>query len=305
VSVVAVVGPTASGKSRLAVGLAQRLGAEIVNADAMAVYRGMDVGTAKPPLAERGGVGHHLLDVLDPAETASVAEHQAWARAVLAGCDARGVPALVVGGSALYVRAVLDRFEFPGTDPDVRAALELELAERGAAALHRRLADVDPVSAAALAPSNGRRVVRALEVVTLTGRPFSATLPGYEYLRPDTVQIGLAVPRDVLDARIERRVHAMFEAGLVDEVRHLEPALRRGRTASRALGYAQVLDHLAGRITREEAVAATVLATRRFARRQDRWFRRDPRIRWLPFDAADLLDRAEALAREPSASIPS
>jgi tRNA dimethylallyltransferase len=304
VSLVAVVGPTAAGKSRLAVALARRLGGQVVNADALALYRGMDLGTAKPSPTERGGVVHHVLDVLDPSETATVAEFQAWAWAAVDRCVSGGRPAIVVGGSPLYVRAVLDRFEFPGTDAGLRARLEAELAEHGAAVLHRRLAAVDPAAAAAVLPSNGRRVVRALEVVMLTGRPYAAALPRYEYLRPGTVQVGLAVPRDVLDARIEQRVRAMFDAGLVAEVRRLEPALRRGRTASRALGYAQVLDHLAGRLTRDEAVTATVLATRRFARRQERWFRRDPRIRWLPFDAEDLLDRAEGLAREPSATIP-
>lgn len=297
VPVLVVVGPTAAGKSDLAVALAQRVGGEVVNADSMQLYRGMDIGTAKMSVAERAGVPHHLLDLLDITEPSTVAEFQQLARAALADCTARGVQSVLVGGSALYVRAVIDGFEFPGTDPGLRARLESELAEVGVAAMHARLAEVDPAAASSILATNARRVVRALEVVQMTGRPYAASLPPRSYVYDHVVQIGLDVPRDVLDDRIEQRVDRMWRAGLVDEVRELERrGLRRGRTASRALGYAQVLDFLAGRCTEDEARAATVRATRRFARRQDSWFRKDDRIHWLPYDADDLLDRALAYA---------
>jgi tRNA dimethylallyltransferase len=288
--VLAVVGPTAAGKSDLAVELALRLGGEIVNADSMQLYRGMDVGTAKLPVTARRGVRHHLIDVLDIDQTSTVAEFQDRARAAIGDCRARGVVPIVVGGSALYVRAVLDRFEFPGTDPTVRRRLEAELAEVGPERLYARLADVDPEAAARILPSNGRRVVRALEVIDITGRPFTASLPSHVYAFDHVCQIGLDVARPVLDARIRSRVDLMWEAGFVDEVRRLDAAgLRKGVTASRALGYAQVLAYLAGECDEDEAKDATVRATRRFARRQDSWFRRDSRIRWLAYDAPDLV----------------
>jgi tRNA dimethylallyltransferase len=290
--VVAVVGPTAAGKSDLAVELALRLGGEVVNADAMQLYRGMDIGTAKPTTMQRRGVVHHLIDVLDVTQTATVAEFQQLARAAVERCRAQAVVPVLVGGSALYVRAVLDRFEFPGTDPAVRERLEDELVAVGAPALHARLSMVDAAAAAAILPTNGRRVVRALEVVELTGRPFSATLPSKVYAYDGVVQIGLDVPRNLLDQRIEARVGRMWETGFVDEVRRLEPGLRHGRTAARALGYAQVLAFLAGESSEQEARERTVRATRRFARRQDSWFRKDPRIAWLPFDAPDLVELA-------------
>jgi tRNA dimethylallyltransferase len=280
--VVAVVGPTAAGKSDLAVELALRLDGEIVNADSMQLYRGMDVGTAKLSFAERGGVPHHLLDVWDVTAEANVAEYQRRARAVIDEVNARGRTAFLVGGSGLYVRAVLDRLDFPGTDPELRARLEAELAASGAPALHARLAARDPQAAAAILPSNGRRIVRALEVVMLTGRPFIARLPEPGVVYPNAVHIGIDIARPELDARIERRVDVMWERGLVEEVARLERAgLREGRTASRALGYAQVLRFLAGEWTEERARVETVRATRRFARRQDAWFRRDERVVWL------------------------
>jgi len=295
--VVAVVGPTASGKSDLGIALAQALGGEVVNADSMQVYRGMDVGTAKLAPPERGGVPHHLLDVWDVSVTVSVAEYQALARTVVDELRARSVTPVLVGGSGLYVRAVLDSLEFPGTDPAVRARLEAELEEVGAGELHRRLASVNPAAAAAILPSNGRRIVRALEVVEITGRPFTATLPGAVDVYPN-VQIGLDVPRAELDVRIDQRVERMWAAGLVDEVRRLlDAGLREGRTASRALGYAQVIAYLDGEISEAEALEQTQRATRRFARRQDTWFRRDPRVVWLPYDADDLVDRALAAIR--------
>jgi tRNA dimethylallyltransferase len=291
--VVAVVGPTASGKSDLAVDLARDLGGEVVNGDAMQVYRGMDIGTAKLPVPDRRGVRHHVLDMLDVTEPATVADFQGWARAAIADCRSRGVVPVLVGGSALYLRAVLDDFEFPGTDADVHARLEAELAEVGAAALYERLAKLDPPAAEAILASNGRRIVRALEVIEITGRPFRAALPEHAYAFDRVVQLGLDIPRDVLDVRIEQRVRTMWSAGLVDEVRRLSAVgLADARTASRALGYRQVLEFLAGRLTEEQAMTETVARTRRFARRQDSWFRRDPRICWLPYDATDLLGRA-------------
>jgi tRNA dimethylallyltransferase len=288
-----VVGPTAAGKSDLATELALALGGEVVNGDSMQLYVGMDIGTAKVPPDERRGVPHHLLDVLEVTEPATVAEFQRWARDAIADCRARGVTPILVGGSALYVRAVLDDFDFPGTDAATRARLEAELADVGSTAMHARLASLDPTAAASILPSNGRRVVRALEVIELTGGPYRATLPEHSHVFDRVVQLGLDVPRQVLDERIARRVDRMWEAGLVDEVRGLEArGLREGRTASRALGYAQVLDFLAGGLTEDEARAAVVRGTRKFARRQDTWFRRDPRICWLPHDAPDLTSRA-------------
>ncbi|RKN06816.1 tRNA (adenosine(37)-N6)-dimethylallyltransferase MiaA [Streptomyces radicis] len=282
--VVAVVGPTAAGKSDLGVALARRLGGEVVNADSMQLYRGMDIGTAKLTPAEQGGVPHHLLDIWDVTETASVAEYQRLARERIDALLAAGRVPVLVGGSGLYVRGAIDTLDFPGTDPAVRARLEGELAGLGSAALHARLAEADPRAAHAILPSNGRRIVRALEVIEITGEPFTARLPGAADERSvyPTLQIGVGVERPELDARIAERVDRMWRAGLVDEVRALERAgLREGRTASRALGYQQILAALAGECAEEEAREETVRATRRFARRQESWFRRDPRVRWL------------------------
>jgi tRNA dimethylallyltransferase len=290
--VVAVIGPTAAGKSGLAVDLALAIGGEVVNADSMQVYRGMDIGTAKLAPQERRGVPHHVLDMLDVGEPSTVAEFQGWAREAIGDCRDRGVVPVLVGGSALYLRAVLDEFEFPGTDAVIRSRLESRLAAIGAPALHGLLAAVDPVAAQHILPTNGRRVVRALEVIEITGRPFQASLPQHVYAFDRVVQVGIDIPHDILDSRIDERVRRMWAAGFVAEVRRLERAgLREGRTASRALGYRQVLAFLAGEVGEEQALEDTVLRTRRFARRQDSWFRRDPRIRWLPFGAADLLDR--------------
>ncbi|GGZ89253.1 tRNA (adenosine(37)-N6)-dimethylallyltransferase MiaA [Streptomyces echinoruber] len=288
--VIAVVGPTAAGKSDLGVFLAQQLGGEVINADSMQLYRGMDIGTAKLTPQERGGVPHHLLDVWDVTVTASVAEYQRMARRKIDELLAAGRWPILVGGSGLYVRGAVDNLEFPGTDPEVRARLEEELALRGPGALHARLAAVDPQAARAILPSNGRRIVRALEVVEITGKPFTANLPGHDAVY-DTLQIGVDVARPELDERIARRVDRMWEAGLVEEVRALEAqGLREGRTASRALGYQQVLAALAGECTLEEARAETIRATKRFARRQDAWFRRDPRVHWLSGAATDLAE---------------
>ncbi|MZE74065.1 tRNA (adenosine(37)-N6)-dimethylallyltransferase MiaA [Streptomyces sp. SID5789] len=285
--VIAVVGPTAAGKSDLGVFLAQRLGGEVVNADSMQLYRGMDIGTAKLTPGERGGVPHHLLDIWDVTVAASVAEYQRLARERIDALLAEGRWPVLVGGSGLYVRGAVDNLEFPGTDPQVRARLEEELAELGSGVLHARLAAADPEAARAILPGNGRRIVRALEVIEITGRPFTANLPGHDSVY-DTVQIGVDVARPELDERIARRVDRMWEAGLVEEVRALEACgLREGRTASRALGYQQVLTALAGDCTLDEARAETVRATKRFARRQDSWFRRDPRVHWLSGGVAD------------------
>jgi tRNA dimethylallyltransferase len=292
--VIAVVGPTAAGKSELSLALARSLGGEVINADSMQLYRGMDIGTAKLPVSERAGVPHHLLDIWDVTKTASVSEYQKLARAAIGEIQSRGRVPVLVGGSGLYVRAVIDNLDFPGTDQRLRDRLEGELAEIGSAALHARLARVDPDAAAAILPGNGRRIVRALEVVELSGQPFSAILPGYESVY-ETVQIGLSVSRPELDQRIADRVSRIWQQGFVGEVRGLAGAgLRDGRTASRALGYAQVLRFLAGDWSEEQAAAETVRATRRFARRQESWFRRDPRISWLAAGGADLAERALA-----------
>lgn len=292
---IAIVGPTATGKSALAVAVAEELGGEVINADAMQLYRGMDIGTAKVTAEERRGVPHHLLDVLDVTETASVAAYQRDARATVERLLAENRTPILVGGSGLYVRAVLDDLEFPGTDPDIRARLEQELLERGAAELHERLVTLDPVAATAILPSNGRRVVRALEVIELTGRPFSATMPRPGPARYDTVQIGLDLATEELDLRVDQRVRVMFERGLVDEVLTLEKqGLRVGRTASRALGYQQVLAELDGDHDMAAAAAVTAQATRRFVRRQRSWFRRDQRVTWLDATRTDLV--ATALA---------
>jgi tRNA dimethylallyltransferase len=253
----------------------------------MQLYRGMDIGTAKLTPQERGGVPHRLLDIWDVTQAASVAEYQRLARAEIDRLLAQGRTPVLVGGSGLYVRAAIDALEFPGTDPQVRARLEEELAERGPGALHTRLAAADPEAGRAILPSNGRRIVRALEVIEITGKPFTANLPGHDAVY-DTVQIGVDVARPELDERIAVRVDRMWEAGLVDEVRTLEAqGLREGLTASRALGYQQVLTALAGECTEQEARDETVRATKRFARRQDSWFRRDPRVHWLSGAADD------------------
>ena len=298
--VIAVVGATATGKSRLAIALARALGGEVVNADSMQLYQGMDIGTAKEREAAWQGVPHHLLDIWPVTRTANVADYQALARAAIDGIIGRGHVPVLVGGSGLYVRAALDDLNFHGTDRGTRARLETELAELGPAALHARLAAVDPAAAAASLPSNGRRIVRALEVIEITGGPFAATMPGYEQVRP-AVQLGLTLPRPELDQRIEARVEAMWQAGLEAEVKDLvHQGLRDGKTASRALGYQQMLRHLDGELTLDEARQETVKATRRFARRQESWFRRDPRIRWLDATAETLLDEARAVIAKDS-----
>lgn len=300
--VLAVVGPTATGKSDLAVALAQRLDGEIVNADSMQLYEGMDVGTAKVPVEERGGVPHHLLDVWPLEKSAAVAQYQTMAREQIAAIHDRGRLPVVVGGSGLYLRGALDDLEFPGESPAVRAGLYAALDEAGPEALHARLAQVDPVAAAAILPSNGRRIVRALEVIEITGKPFMARMPGFDSIY-DMVQIGL--DRSDLGARVELRVHRMMSGGLLDEIRGLLPkGLRESPTAGKALGYQQLLSVLDddGTVTGDltEAVELTVRGTTRFVKRQRTWFRRDPRVRWLDAAAPDLLDQALAAASDPA-----
>jgi tRNA dimethylallyltransferase len=292
---VAVVGATASGKTGLSLDLAQRLGGEVVNTDAMQVYRGMDVGTAKLPPAERRDIPHHLLDLLDVTETATVAQFQGWARAAIDDIRRRGATPVLVGGSALYTRAILDRFEFPGTDESVRRELEADLERLGHPAMHDRLARLDPEAADRILADNGRRVVRALEVIALTGRPYSASLPQLEYADPLTLQVGVDIDRPALDARIDERVRRMYDEGLVDEVeRLLDLGLERGLTASRAIGYREAAAYLRGEMGRDDAIARTQAATRRFARRQDSWFRKDPRVVWVPYDDPHRLERTLA-----------
>jgi len=294
----ALLGPTASGKSALAVRLAVHLTAhsqpaEIVNADSMLVYRGMDIGTAKPTEKGREGIPHHLIDILDIDQTATVADFQRLAREAITSCHDRGVVPIVVGGSALYLRAILDEFAFPGTDPAVRAELEAELSEQGSLAMYERLALLAPEAAAEMQAMNGRRIVRALEVIALTGS-YRATLPEHRYALPGVVQVGLAIDRAEMDARIDARVDEMWAKGLVAEVAALaERGLREGRTASRALGYQQVLAYLDGRCTEEQAAKDTAAGTRRFARKQLGWWRRDPRIVWV--DALDLPSPADLI----------
>ncbi|MFI6425366.1 tRNA (adenosine(37)-N6)-dimethylallyltransferase MiaA [Promicromonospora sp. NPDC050880] len=303
--VVAVVGPTATGKSDLALDLAEALStdrapAEIVNADAYQLYRGMDVGTAKVPPEQRRGIAHHQLDVLDPAQDASVARYQEAARADLDAIAGRGARAVVVGGSGLYVRALLDTMDFPGTDAEVRARLEARAEAEGRRTLHAELARLDPQAAESIGPHNTRRIVRALEVIEITGRPYTANLPRQEYVRP-AVQIGLDCSREVLDARVASRVERMWDAGLVDEVRTLAgpeqggtgPGL--GVTAARAVGYAEVLAWWRGESTEAEAREAVTANTRRLARKQMGWFGRDPRVHWLDAASPRLLDEALAI----------
>jgi tRNA dimethylallyltransferase len=292
-AVLAVVGPTATGKSQLAVELARRLGGEVVNADSMQLYVGMDIGTAKLTPSEWRGVPHHLLDIWPITKSAAVAEYQQLARAAIADVHGRGALPVLVGGSGLYVRGALDRLEFPGESPEIRARLYAELRRVGPQVLHQRLAALDPEAAGSILPSTGRRIARALEVIELTGRPFTATMPGFESIYR-CVHVGL--DRDDVDDRVGERVHGMLAAGLLEEVRALLPAgLRTSPTAGKALGYAQLLACLddAGALVGDldAALEATIRATRRFVRRQRSWFHRDPRVRWFDAAQADLVDR--------------
>ncbi|WP_186301291.1 MULTISPECIES: tRNA (adenosine(37)-N6)-dimethylallyltransferase MiaA [Rhodococcus] len=288
---IAVVGPTATGKSDLALDLAERLGGEIVNIDAMQLYRGMDIGTAKLAPAERRGIPHHQLDVLDVTETATVANYQQAAVRDVEAIAARGAVPVIVGGSMMYVQSLLDEWSFPATDASVRARWEAVLAEKGVAAVHAELGRVDPDAAASILPTDGRRLVRALEVVEITGKPFAASAPRIGEPRWGTHIVGVDRDTAELDDRIRLRTRLMFERGLVDEVNGLiELGLRDGVTAPRAIGYAQVLAWLDGEYDLDEAQERTFIGTRRYVRRQRSWFRRDTRIHWVDGSDPDLAD---------------
>ena len=295
--VVSIVGPTACGKTALGIAVAKHLAdqgqrAEIVNADAYQMYRGMDIGTAKPTREEREAVPHHLIDVIDPDDTMSVARFQKLARATIAELQSRGVRPILVGGSGLYARAAIDDIAFPGTDPQVRARLEERERREGAGALFEELRAKDPQAAARMDARNARRTIRALEVIELTGRPYSASLPHYRYVIP-AVQIGLDLDRVELDRRIDMRTARMRECGFLDEARRLRPHM--GLTASRALGYQQMFDLLDGLWDERDAWADVAQKTKRLARKQMGWFGRDPRIHWLQALNPALLDNAMAV----------
>ncbi|REE71688.1 tRNA dimethylallyltransferase [Rhodococcus wratislaviensis] len=288
---IAVVGPTATGKSDLALDLAERLGGEIVNIDAMQLYRGMDIGTAKLAPADRRGIPHHQLDVLDVTETATVANYQQAAVRDVEAITAHGAVPVIVGGSMMYVQSLLDEWSFPATDASVRARWEAVLAEKGVAAVHAELGRVDPDAAASILPTDGRRLVRALEVVEITGKPFAASAPRIGEPRWGTHIVGVDRDTAELDDRIRLRTRLMFERGLVDEVRGLiDVGLREGVTAPRAIGYAQVLAWLDGEYDLDEAQERTFIGTRRYVRRQRSWFRRDTRIHWVDGSDPDLAD---------------
>ncbi len=299
--VIAIVGPTGTGKSDLGLNLVEALAkrgekAEIVNIDSMQFYRGMDIGTAKLSVEERRGISHHLLDWLEIRDESTAAEYQAVARPVIEELQGRGVTPILVGGSMLYIAAVLNNFEFPARDEALRAQLEADLIEVGSREMHNRLAALDAIAASRIDSQNGRRIVRAIEIVTITGEPFAAALPDVPGEWQPSVQIGLKAEREVLVPRLQQRANNMWERGLLDEVEALIPlGVREGKTSSRAIGYAQALAQLDGKLTRDEAVEQTALLTSRYARRQMSWFRRDSRINWLPFDQENLLESALAL----------
>jgi tRNA dimethylallyltransferase len=289
---IVICGATATGKSDLAVALAQEIDAEIINADSMQLYKGMDIGTAKITMEERKGIAHHLMDLLDVTQDANVAWYQENARAAISEIHARGKNVIIVGGTGLYIKAILDELNFPDTDPVVRAALELEFATQGIGPLFERLEKLDPAAALAIDKANSRRVIRALEVIKITGKPFTANLPREESSRyPHAQQFGLVMDRDLLSERISNRVDRMWEQGLVAEVEKLMVAgITQGVTAQRALGYAQVIAQIEGKVTEEEAQEETKRATRQYARRQETWFSRDERNTWIS-PSQDALQR--------------
>jgi tRNA dimethylallyltransferase len=294
--VIAIVGPTAVGKTALSLEIAEKFSAEIINADAMQIYKGMDIGTAKLPLSQRRGIFHHQIDVLDPSEEANVSQYQKQSREIINDLLSKNVQPLLVGGSGLYVNSVLEDLEFPGTNLEVRAKYEEILDEKGVDALFQMLKEIDPKAAENILPNNARKIVRALEVNEITGKAFNAKLPEPSPIFSD-VRIALDMPRDLLDKRISDRVHQMFEDGFVDEVKRLEKNLRLGKTALRALGYSQVLSLLAGEISEDEAITLTINATKKFARRQLSWFRRDPLIHWLDATSPDLFEESLRLIK--------
>ena len=290
---IVIVGPTAVGKTQLSLEVAEEFSGQIINADSMQLYRGMDVGTAKLPVSERRGIKHHMLDVLDVTQTANVADYQRDARKVVQELDESRIRSVVVGGSGLFVQAILEDMQFPGSDPEIRERLTKEAEEIGPEAIYQRLVDLDPIAAQNILPGNTRRVIRALEVIELTGQAPVTTLQQLTEVVP-SIRIGLKLDRAQLDDRIIKRVELMWEQGLVDEVRHLETlGIRNGLTASKALGYAQVLQALDGQISMDEAKAQTIQATKRFARRQESWFARDKKIQWLDAAKTSLNDIAQ------------
>jgi tRNA dimethylallyltransferase len=294
--VIAIVGPTAVGKTALSLEIAEKFSAEIINADAMQIYKGMDIGTAKLPLSQRRGIFHHQIDVLDPSEEANVSQYQKQSREIINDLLSKNVQPVLVGGSGLYVNSVLEDLEFPGTNLEVRAKYEEILDEKGVDALFQMLKEIDPKAAENILPNNARKIVRALEVNEITGKAFNAKLPEPSPIFSD-VRIALDMPRDLLDKRISDRVHQMFEEGFVDEVKSIEKNLRLGKTALRALGYSQVLSLLAGEISEDEAITLTINATKKFARRQLSWFRRDPLIHWLDATSPDLFEESLRLIK--------
>jgi tRNA dimethylallyltransferase len=295
---IAVVGATGTGKSELSIGLAEKISklglrAEIINADAMQLYRGMDIGTAKLSVDERRGIDHHLIDVLEITQESTAAEYQKLARAKILELQSSGVIPILVGGSMLYVASCLNNFEFPERDQELRAELESELAEHGALYMHGKLAELDSVAASRIIPENGRRIVRALEIVMITGEPFAAALPEKIDSWQPVLELGLRMERELLLPRLEKRVHGMWEKGLLSEVESLIPrGIRESKTASVAIGYAQALGELDGELSRDEAIASTVMLTQRYARRQVSWFKRDERIHWLEALDDDVLEQA-------------
>ena len=290
---IVIVGPTAVGKTQLSLDVAEEFSSQIINADSMQLYHGMDIGTAKLPVSERRGIKHHMLDVLDVTQTANVADYQRDARKIVQELNESGIGCVVVGGSGLFVQALLEDMQFPGSDPEIRERLTKEAEEIGPEVIYQRLVELDPIAAQNILPGNTRRVIRALEVIELTGQAPVTTLQQLTEVVP-SIRIGIKLDRAQLDERITKRVDLMWEQGLVDEVRHLETlGIRNGLTASKALGYAQVLQALDGQISMEEAKAQTIQATKRFARRQESWFARDKRIHWLDAAKTSLNDIAQ------------
>jgi tRNA dimethylallyltransferase len=294
--VIAIIGPTAVGKTALSLDIAEKFSAEVINADAMQIYKGMDIGTAKLPLPQRRGIIHHQIDVLDPIDEANVSQYQKQTREIINDLLTKNVQPMLVGGSGLYVNSVLEDLEFPGTNLEVRAKYEEILDEQGVEVLYEMLKKIDPTAAQNILPNNARKIVRALEVNEITGKAFNAKLPEPSPIFSD-VRIALDMPRDLLDKRISDRVHQMFEDGFVDEVKSIEKNLRLGKTALRALGYSQVLSLLAGEISEDEAITLTINATKKFARRQLSWFRRDPLIHWLDATSPNLFEESLRLIK--------
>jgi tRNA dimethylallyltransferase len=301
---IAIVGSTGTGKSELAIRIAETIrdegsSAEIVNADAMQLYRGMDIGTAKLPSKERRGIEHHLIDVLDVTQESTAAEYQKLARAKILEIQSNGAVPILVGGSMLYVAAVLNNFEFPVRDKDLRAQLEQQLLDLGPEAMHRKLAEIDAVAASKIDPENGRRIVRALEIVTLTGEPFAAALPDEIDSWQEVLEIGLRMDREVLVARLEQRVRLMWDSGMVKETQNLiDKGLRESVTAGYAIGYTQALAQIDGELDREQAIESTTRLTQKYARRQMSWFKRDTRINWLDALDPEVTNLAMELVRQ-------